>query len=229
MPKPFDAGDTRYLAERTREAQREQHRVVKATSAVLSFAALPVGKRANVRKVAVFNRGGLMRGLVEASKVRSASRVSKADASSPLQPVYNSTGALIGAVDPANLEQLAAGESFVFDAKGTRAESSARTIGCAPCRRRSRTIPTPPRPIRMLQPGVRPFSQRPHPVARWRRPLLPRRSGRRRPGRKPRPHYRTCAAPSRGSETSKSRRGWTHEMCVRWTTQSGASISSSRC
>ena len=120
MPNNYDPNDTRWLAERTAAQQRERERAVKATSAMLSFAALRPGRRANVRKTAIFERNGLMVGLVELSNVWPVGLVTKAKAgATPLRVAYDSTGKVIGTVDPANLEQLAAGEKFVYTEDGT--------------------------------------------------------------------------------------------------------------
>jgi len=119
MPKPFDPGDTRYLAERTRDAQREQHRITKAVAAVQGFASLPVGKRANVRKTACFGRDGLMFGLIESAKLLPVGFVNKAKDGPTLRVAYDSTGTVIGVVDQTHIEQLADGESFVYDESGT--------------------------------------------------------------------------------------------------------------
>ncbi|HVC41846.1 MAG TPA: hypothetical protein VND54_07715 [Candidatus Saccharimonadales bacterium] len=118
MPDRFDPDDTRYLAERARAAQREQHRVTKAVAATVRTAHLPRGRQANVRKMATYDADGFFAGLVEPSRLQSARRVTKADAASPLRAVFDEHGNILGVVDPADLQGLAEGESFAYNADG---------------------------------------------------------------------------------------------------------------
>jgi len=116
MPE-FDPGDTRWLAERTRAGQREQHDAMKTVAAVVAFQSLPPGRQSNTRKVAAYAQNGALVGLLRPANLLPTNRVAKAGAPK-LVACYDASGKLIGVCDPAAIEGLGKGESFSYDATG---------------------------------------------------------------------------------------------------------------